>query len=59
MADEMTYEEAAILNWYKTRKAYLETATGDEKHLEVYKAYDAAEDALIQIGMDLNVGPKK
>lgn len=54
---EITYEEQAILNWHRARKAYI--ASGDssvkvqQKRLNVFRA---TEEVLVAIGRDLNIG---
>ncbi len=55
MTDEMTYEEKCILEWYKARKAYTENPSLEE----LWSAFKDAEELLVQIGMDLNIGIKK
>lgn len=47
----LTYEEQAVLNWYKAKKAYMEDML-DPARAAVFRA---AEDVLAQIAIDVNV----
>lgn len=54
VTEKPTYEEQVILNWYRARKAYAEDPTDESS-----RKLDEAEEALVQIGMDLNEGSRK